>query len=119
MVAFGDTKLDSVTTADVETYLDGLLATRAHATRNRYRTTLHALFNRAKRHGRLTTNPVAGVTKAKEPEGRILYLTAEEESAVRDQLAPAATASGRPSLDARRRPEATVRRERPHWSSVK
>ena len=42
--AFGEQKLDQITAADVERFLDGLLATRAPATRNRYRTTLHATF---------------------------------------------------------------------------
>ena len=42
-VIFGEQKLDHITTVDLERFLDGLLATRAPATRNRYRTTLHAI----------------------------------------------------------------------------
>lgn len=99
---FGDVKLDSITTADVDRFLDGLLARRSGATRNRYRTTLHALYNRALRHGVVSVNPVRGVAKAKEPEGRTLYLTYEEETAVREQLGSDATRSGRRTLDARR-----------------
>jgi site-specific recombinase XerD len=100
--AFGDMKLDAITTADVDRFLDGLLAKRSGATRNRYRTTLHALYNRALRHGVVSVNPVRGVGKAKEPEGRTLYLMPDEEAAVRDQLGPEATRSGRRTLDARR-----------------
>jgi integrase len=97
---FGEQKLDQITTVDVERFLDGLLATRAPATRNRYRTTLHAMFNRAIRHGLVAINPVRGVAKSKEPEGRIKYLTAEEEAAVLEALHPDALLVGRPRLDA-------------------
>ena len=34
------------------------------------------------------SNPTKGIRKAKEPGGRVLYLMADEEAAVRDQLAP-------------------------------
>ena len=102
VAAFGDTPLDALTIADVVGFLDGLLARRAQATRNRYRTTLHAMLNRAIRHGHLAANPVTGVAKGREPEGRLLWLTVEDEAAVRDQLAPEATVTGRRSLDARR-----------------
>ena len=100
--AFGDAKLDAITSADVERFLDGLLAKRSRSTANRYRTTLHAMLNRAIRHGYLSANPVKGTTKFKEAEGRTLYLTPDEEIAVRDQLAPEATVTGRSSLDTRR-----------------
>jgi integrase len=99
---FADIKLDTITTADVDRFLDGLLARRSGATRNRYRTTLHAVYNRALRHGIVTVNPVRGIARAKEPEGRTLYLAADEEAAVRGQLDPEATRSGRRTLDARR-----------------
>jgi site-specific recombinase XerD len=102
VAAFGEVKLEALTTAEIEHYLDGLLATRAHATRNRYRTTLHAMFNRARRHGFATVNPVTGITKAKESEGRLLFLMQDEEAAILAQLAPDVTATGRPTLDARR-----------------
>lgn len=99
-VVFGAQKLDQVTTVDVERFLDELLGTRAPATRNRYRTTAHAMFNRAIRHGLVTVNPVRGVSKSKESEGRIQYLTPEEEAAVRDALHPDELLVGRPRLDA-------------------
>ncbi len=64
---------------DVDRFLDRLLDKRSAATRNRYRTTLHAMLNRAIRHALLAVNPVKGVTKAKEPEGRTLFLASDEE----------------------------------------
>ena len=60
------------------------------------------MLNRAVRHGLLTSNPARGVGKFKEPEGRTLYLTPEDEAAVREALAPAAMRVGRPALDGRR-----------------
>jgi integrase len=103
MVAvLGDLMLDAITAAEVERFLDGLLKDRAPSTRNRYRTLLHAMLNRAKRHGRLTDNPVAGVGKFREPEGRVLHLTLNEEAVVRAALAPDAMLTGRATLDARR-----------------
>jgi integrase len=51
------------------------------------------------RHGLLLVNPAKGSTKSKEPEGRIQYLTHEEETAVREALAPEAIRTGRPKLD--------------------
>lgn len=86
--AFGRVKLDAISARDVEGFLDGLLQGRSHSTRNRYRTLLHAMFNRAIRHGHATTNPVTGVGKFKEPEGRIKFLLGEEEGMVCDALHP-------------------------------
>src|SRR5262245_17336881 len=54
--AFGDVLLDTLTHADIENFLDGLLAERSQSTRNRYRTLLHAMLSRAKRHGHLGGN---------------------------------------------------------------
>jgi len=100
--AFGDTALDALTVADVERFLDTLLTDRSQSTRNRYRTLLHAMLNRAVRHGRLTVNPVKGVGKSREPEGRTLYLMPDDEAAVLDALAPEAMRTGRVTQDQRR-----------------
>jgi integrase len=86
--AFGDTKLDAVTPADAERFLDQLLEARSQSTRNRYRALLSAMFSRAQRHGLLSANPVKGITKLKEPEGRIQFVMAEEEAAILGALRP-------------------------------
>jgi len=90
---FGDRQLDTITAADVETFLDGLPL--SGATRNRHRDLLSAMFKRAARLGILATNPVRGIPKMKEPGGRLVYLplaspgrTAFEEAALRDALPP-------------------------------
>jgi integrase len=86
--ALGDTKLDAITTVDVERVHGELLTKRSRSTVNRYRIILHAMFNRAIRHGLVGTNPVKGVAKFKEPEGRVKFLMPEEETAVREALRP-------------------------------
>lgn len=88
---FGERKLDEITTADVERFLDGLTKGEravSPATRNRYRDLLSGMFKRAIRLGRVATNPVRGIPKVKEPGGRVVYLTPEEEQVVRDALPP-------------------------------
>jgi len=86
--ALGDVLLDALTHADVERFLDGLLADRTQSTRNRYRTILHAMLSRAKRYGYLTNNPVQGVAKFKEPDGRITFVMPEEEETIQEALRP-------------------------------
>ena len=102
IAALGNKQLDAIGANDVERFLDGLLLSRARSTRNRYRTLLHAILNRAKKHGRLTANPVQGVDKFREPEGRVLFLMPEEETAVREVLSPEMRATGRVKQDTRR-----------------
>jgi integrase len=84
--------LDQVSPADVERFLDGLLKARKPSTVNRWRILLQAMLNRAKRHGLITVNPVQGVAKRPEPEGRTLYLPpedkAQDEQAIRAALRP-------------------------------
>ena len=85
----GDKRLDEITTADLERFLGSLMegsGAVAPATRNRYRDLLSGLFKRAQRLGLVPANPVKGVPKLKEPAGRVVYLTLDEEQALRDAL---------------------------------
>lgn len=92
----GPKKLDEITTADVERFLQGLLGGDrpvAPATVNRYRDLLSGMFKRAIRLGLLTANPVKGIPKLKEAGGRLVYLPpatedrpAYEEDALSDTL---------------------------------
>jgi integrase len=91
IAAFGDAKLDTIKSADVERFLDGLLTgerPRSHSTVNRYRTLLHAILNRAIRHALVLSNAMKGVGRFMEPEGRIKFLVPEEEVAVCQALRP-------------------------------
>jgi site-specific recombinase XerD len=91
LAAFGDRKVDEITTPDVERFLDSLSV--SGATANRHRDLLSAMFKRALRLGLVAKNPVTGIPKAKEAGGRITYLPpaspgrpAFEEEALRGAL---------------------------------
>jgi integrase len=96
---FGDKRLDEITTGNIERFRDALLTgwpgrdAVSQATANRYRDLLSAMYRRAIRLGHVTTNPVKGVEKFKEPGGRVVYLppaskdrSAFEEEAMREAL---------------------------------
>jgi len=89
----GERRLDEITTADVEQILAQLQNGESPSGRvlsgaavNRYRDRLSGLFKRAVRLGLVTRNPVTGIAKHKEPGGRIVYLTGEEEAALFEAL---------------------------------
>jgi integrase len=89
----GDRPLDSIAAADIEHVLAGLRDGRSPSGRaltgaavNRYRDRLSGMFKRALRLGLVERNPVTGIPKHRESAGRIAYLTAEDEAAVRDAL---------------------------------
>jgi site-specific recombinase XerD len=88
----GGTKLDEITTANVEHFLaslrEGKRAVSA-ASVNRYRDLLSGLFKRAMRLGLVASNPVRGIPKLREAGRRLTYLPFDgvEESALREALA--------------------------------
>jgi site-specific recombinase XerD len=85
----GPRKLDEITTGEVERLLDSLShgeRALSPASRNRCRDLLSGMFKRAQRLGLVSTNPVTGIPKLKEASGRVLYLSADEEEAVRAAL---------------------------------
>jgi integrase len=87
----GPKKLDEITTGEVERFLDGLnRGERAlsPASRNRYRDLLSGMFKRAQRLGLVSVNPVTGIPKLREASGRVVFLSYEEEEAVRAALPP-------------------------------
>ena len=83
---FGDRKLDELTTADVEQFRDWLAESRARATVNRYLALLSGMYSRAIRLGLIPANPARGVAKFRENNQRVMYLTSEEETAIREAL---------------------------------
>jgi site-specific recombinase XerD len=85
---FHDRHLDEIASLDIERFRDALLDGRTVATANRYRDLLSAIFRRAVRDGLVATNPVTAVSKLKENNQRVAYLTDVEESAIRDALPP-------------------------------
>ena len=91
LAVFGERKLDEISSAEVERFRDQLLegeAAVSPATTNRYRALLSGMFRRAIRLGLVTSNPVKGVQPFKEANERVMCLTAEQEAAIREALAP-------------------------------
>lgn len=93
MKQFGAHKLDEITPTIIERVLAGLQSGESPSGRalsgaavNRYRDRFSGLFKRALRLSLVERNPVTGIPKHKEPGGRIVYLTAEEEAAIWDAL---------------------------------
>lgn len=84
----GDRSLDTITTAEIERFLHGLMDGRTPATVNRYRDQLSGMFKRALRLGLVPANPVTGIPKLRESSGRVVYLMPEDETALRDALPP-------------------------------
>jgi integrase len=87
--ALGERFLDEITAPDLERVLETIGATRAPATRNRYRSYLSALFTRARREGHVLNNPVRDVAHVKENNARLAFVTPEEEAAITEALPPA------------------------------
>jgi integrase len=79
---FGGKRLDEITSLEIERFRDSLLTRRTKATANRYRDLLSGMFKRAIRGGHLAVNPVRTVSKFKENNERLTYLTDDEEAAV-------------------------------------
>jgi hypothetical protein len=64
---------------EIERFRDSLLARVTKATANRYRDLLSGMFKRAIRDGHVAVNPVRPVSKFKENNERLTYLTPEED----------------------------------------
>lgn len=86
--AFGEQKLDAITTADVEAFIEERLLEVSQATANRYRDRLSAMFKRAERLGLVPkrSNPATDVPKFRESGGRVVCLTDVQEAAIREAL---------------------------------
>jgi integrase len=85
---FGDRRLDEITALEIERFRDSLLERVTRSTANRYRDLLSAIFKRAIRDGHVTLNPVKNVSKFRENNERVTYLTEAEETAVLAALLP-------------------------------
>jgi site-specific recombinase XerD len=85
----GTKKLDEISTADIERLLASLREGEralSPASVNRYRDLISGMFKRAIRLGLVAANPVRGIPKLRETGGRVVYLTPEEEQAIREAL---------------------------------
>ncbi len=77
---FGGRRGGSIEARDIEHWRDMLLETLAPATVNRHLTLLRAILGRAVRHGRIEKSPVGAVAFPKESNGRVRYLSDDEEA---------------------------------------
>jgi len=80
---FGTMPAPDVTSAQIEGFLSRERSRSSGPTANRYRSLLSSIFSFGLRRGLVSTNPVAAVPRFREHEGRIRFLDAGEESALR------------------------------------
>jgi integrase len=83
--AFGSRAADSITPQEIERYL--LKQTRTPATFNRYRALLSLVYKQGIANGKVSANPARLVRQRKENNARVRFLTAEEETKLREQVA--------------------------------
>jgi integrase len=93
--AFGDRVAESITTRELQDWIDQMADERdwAGGTRNRFKSTLSTVFREGMRAGKITVNPARLVRRSKEPLGRVRFLSYEEEAKLRKAIA--ATLPGR------------------------
>jgi site-specific recombinase XerD len=93
--AFGDRPAESITTRELQDWIDQMADERdwTGGTRNRFKSTLSTVFREGMRAGKIKVNPARLVRRSKEPLGRVRFLSYEEEAQLRRAIA--ATLPGR------------------------
>jgi integrase len=79
----GTLPASNLTAVRIDEVLRGLREKLSGPTVNRYRSLLSSVFSFAVRSGRLHANPIRQVPRYKESEGRVRFLTVDEEKALR------------------------------------
>jgi site-specific recombinase XerD len=92
---FGDRVAESITTAELQAWVDEMAEERewSGGTQNRFKSTLSTVFREGMRAGKVTVNPARLIRRAKESLGRVRFLSYEEEAKLRKAIA--ATLPGR------------------------
>lgn len=93
--AFGDRVAETITTGELQDWMDETAEERewTGGTRNRVKSSLSTVFREAMRAGKVSVNPARLLRRAKEPMGRVRFLTDDEEARLRKAIA--ATLPGR------------------------
>jgi site-specific recombinase XerD len=93
--AFGDRAAESITTRELQDWIDQMADERdwTGGTRNRFKSTLSTVFREGMRAGKIKVNPARLVRRSKESLGRVRFLSYEEEAKLRKAMA--ATLPGR------------------------
>jgi site-specific recombinase XerD len=86
---FGDRVADSITTSELQTWVDEMAEERewAGGTQNRFKSTLSTVYREGMRAAKCTTNPARLIRRCKESLGRVRFLSYEEEAALRKAIA--------------------------------
>ena len=92
---FGDRIAESITTTELQDWIDEMAEDRewTGGTRNRFKSTLSTVFREGMRAGKVNVNPARLVRRSKESLGRVRFLSFEEEAKLRKAIA--ATLPGR------------------------
>lgn len=93
--AFGDRAAGSITTGELQEWMDEMAEERewTGGTRNRVKSSLSTVFREAMRAGKVAVNPARLLRRVKEPMGRVRFLSDDEEARLREAIA--ATLPGR------------------------
>jgi site-specific recombinase XerD len=93
--AFGDRAAESITTRDLQDWIDEMAEERewTGGTRNRFKSTLSTVFREGMRAGKINVNPARLIRRSKESLGRVRFLSYDEEAKLRKAIA--ATLPGR------------------------
>jgi site-specific recombinase XerD len=93
--SFGDRVAGSITTRELQDWIDEMSEERewTAGTRNRFKSTLSTVFREGMRAGKIQVNPARLIRRSKEPLGRVRFLSFEEEAKLRKAIA--ATLPGR------------------------
>ena len=81
---FREKPVDKIKPAEIDGWLSRV--TKTPATSNRYRALFSLIFREAIRNGKAAVNPARLVRQRAENNGRIRFLTAEEESSLREAI---------------------------------
>lgn len=92
---FGDRVAESITTRELQDWVDEMAEERewTGGTRNRFKSSLSTVFREGMRAGKITVNPARLIRRSKESLGRVRFLSYEEEAKLRKAIA--ATLPGR------------------------
>ena len=88
---FGDRVAESITTRELQDWVDEMAEERewTGGTRNRFKSSLSTVFREGMRAGKVTVNPARLIRRSKESLGRVRFLSYEEEAKLRKAIAAA------------------------------
>jgi len=87
--AFGDRIAESITTRELQDWVDEMAEERewSGGTQNRFKSSLSTVFREGMRAGKVSVNPARLIRRSKESLGRVRFLSYEEEARLRKVIA--------------------------------